>query len=77
MLIPEFSDLQDIEEKYLFTYSICMSLLPGGCNMNRMTFESCQLYWRHWLIRSNNQLVSDVNGESVIGKVQFTAAYLD
>ncbi|XP_062107860.1 F-box protein SKIP16 isoform X3 [Humulus lupulus] len=68
VLIPEFSNLQDFEEKYIFTYSIRMSLLPGGCNVNGMTFESCQLYWRHWVIHANNQVVSDVNGEAVIGK---------
>ncbi|POO03608.1 F-box domain containing protein [Trema orientale] len=68
VLIPEFSDLQDDEDKYLFTYSIRMSLLPEGCYINGMTFGSCQLYWRHWVIRANNHVVSDVNGEAVIGK---------
>ncbi|KAJ0710514.1 putative ApaG domain-containing protein [Helianthus annuus] len=28
-----------------------------------MTFESCQLYWRHWIIKSNDNVVDDVNGE--------------
>lgn len=68
VLIPEFSDLQDDEEKYLFTYSIRMSLLPEGCIINGVSFSSCQLYWRHWIIRADDEVVSAVNGEAVIGK---------
>ena len=71
MLIPEFSDLEGDDEKYLFTYSIRMSLLSEGCNINGIIFDSCQLYWRNWVIRANNRVVSDANGEAVIGKVQF------
>lgn len=67
-LVPEFSNLQDESEKYLFAYSIRMSLSPGGGFFNGMTFNSCQLYWRHWIIRANDAVVSDVNGEAVIGK---------
>ena len=70
MLIPEFSDLQDDKEKYLFTYSIRMSLLPEGCIINGVSFSSCQLYWRHWSIRADDEVVSAVNGEAVIGKVR-------
>ncbi|KAK4406254.1 F-box protein SKIP16 [Sesamum angolense] len=66
--VPEFSDLQDESEKFLFAYSIRMSLSPDGCVINGMTFSSCQLYWRHWIIRANDAIVSDVNGEAVIGK---------
>lgn len=75
MFVPEFSDLQEESEKYLFTYSVRMSLLPEGCVVNGMTFSSCQLYWRHWIIRDNDNVVSDVNGEAVIGKVCFTSYY--
>lgn len=71
-LVPEFSNLQDESEKYLFGYSIRMSLSPDGCVINGMTFSSCQLYWRHWIIRANDAVVSDVNGEAVIGKVSFS-----
>ncbi|KAK6146313.1 hypothetical protein DH2020_020182 [Rehmannia glutinosa] len=66
--VPEFSNLQDESEKYLFAYSIRMSLSPDGCVINGLTFSSCQLYWRHWIIRANDAVVSDVNGEAVIGK---------
>ena len=69
LLIPEFSDLQDDIEKYLFAYSIRMSLGDEGCVINGMSFSSCQLHWRHWMIRANDKVVSDVNGEAVIGKV--------
>ncbi|XP_022874657.1 F-box protein SKIP16-like [Olea europaea var. sylvestris] len=66
--VPEFSNLQDESDKYLFAYSIRMSLSPGGCVINGMKFSSCQLYWRHWTIRANDAVVSNVNGEAVIGK---------
>ncbi|KAH6816046.1 SKP1/ASK-interacting protein 16 [Perilla frutescens var. frutescens] len=67
-LVPEFSNLQDESEKFLFAYSIRMSLSPDGCVLNGVTFSSCQLYWRHWIIRANDAIVSDVNGEAVIGE---------
>ncbi|KAK3204385.1 hypothetical protein Dsin_018431 [Dipteronia sinensis] len=68
VFIPELADLQDDSEEYLFAYSIRMSLLPEGCILNGMTFSSCQLQWRHWIICANNVVVSDVNGEAVIGQ---------
>ncbi|OIT02365.1 PREDICTED: F-box protein SKIP16 [Nicotiana attenuata] len=68
VFVPESSNLQDDSEKFLFAYSIRMSLSPEGCKMNGMTFSSCQLYWRRWIIRCNNRIVDDVNGEAVIGK---------
>ncbi|XP_017975260.1 PREDICTED: F-box protein SKIP16 [Theobroma cacao] len=66
--VPELANLQDSAEKYLFAYSIRMSLLPGGCIIDGMTFSSCQLNWRHWIIRANEAIISDVNGEAVIGQ---------
>ncbi|XP_059632929.1 F-box protein SKIP16 [Cornus florida] len=54
--------------QYYFSYSIRMALSPEGCIFNGLYFGSCQLYWRHWIIRANDVLVSDVNGEAVIGK---------
>ncbi|GKV39231.1 hypothetical protein SLEP1_g47037 [Rubroshorea leprosula] len=42
-----------------------MSLQPEGCIINGMTFDSCQLYWRHLLIRSNGDIISNVDGEAV------------
>ncbi|TXG72793.1 hypothetical protein EZV62_001372 [Acer yangbiense] len=68
VFIPELADLQDDSERYLFAYSIRMSLLPEGCILNGMTFSSCQLQWRHWIICANNVVVSDTNGEAVIGQ---------
>ncbi|PHT45209.1 F-box protein SKIP16 [Capsicum baccatum] len=68
VFVPEFSNIQDEDEKFLFAYSIRMSLSPEGCIMNGMTFNSCQLYWRHWIIRCNDIIVDNVNGEAVIGK---------
>jgi F-box protein 3 len=68
VLCPELSDLQHDSEKYLFSYSIRMSLLPGGCFINGIYFNSCQLQRRHWIIRANDFIVSEVNGEAVIGQ---------
>ncbi|XP_043705896.1 F-box protein SKIP16 isoform X2 [Telopea speciosissima] len=68
VLVPELSDLQQESERYWFSYSIRMRLLPEGCIINGASFGSCQLYWRHWIIRSNDTVMSDVNGEAVIGK---------
>ena len=69
IFIPEFTDLLDSGGNYQFSYSIRMSLQPEGCIMNGMTFSSCQLHLRHWIIRANDYVVSRVNGEAVIGKV--------
>ncbi|KAG4973903.1 hypothetical protein AAZX31_11G123900 [Glycine max] len=68
LVIPELIDLQDDLEKYLFAYSIRLSLEPQGCTINGMSFSSCQLHWRHWIIRANDIVISDVNGEAVIGQ---------
>ncbi|XVF84375.1 hypothetical protein PTKIN_Ptkin17bG0031600 [Pterospermum kingtungense] len=73
VFVPEFADLQDEAEKYLFAYSIRMSLLPEGCIIDGKTFNSCQLNWRHWIIHANEDIVSDVDGEAVIG--QFPLLY--
>ncbi|KAK2970925.1 hypothetical protein RJ640_021178 [Escallonia rubra] len=68
VFVPEASDLQSDDEKFMFSYSIRMCLLPPGCVIRGMTFGSCQLYWRHWIIRAHDNVESDVNGEAVIGK---------
>ncbi|XP_027910892.1 F-box protein SKIP16 [Vigna unguiculata] len=68
LVIPEFIDPQDDSEKYLFAYSIRLSLEPQGCLINGMSFDSCQLHWRRWIIRANDDVVSDLNGEAVIGQ---------
>ncbi|XP_052882032.1 F-box protein SKIP16 isoform X2 [Gossypium arboreum] len=68
VFVPEFSDLLDEAEKFMFAYSIRMSLLPEGCVINGMTFGSCQLNRRHWIIRADKEVVSSVDDEAVIGK---------
>ncbi|KAJ0753854.1 putative ApaG domain-containing protein [Helianthus annuus] len=52
----------------MFGYSIRMLLKPGGCFVHGMSFDSCQLYRRHWIIKSNDNVVGDFNGEAVIGQ---------
>ncbi|KAJ7980679.1 F-box protein SKIP16-like [Quillaja saponaria] len=68
VFVPELADLQDDREKYLFSYSIRMSLLPQGCIINGMSFGSCQLHSRHWIICADDVVISDVHGEAVIGQ---------
>ncbi|XP_061947939.1 F-box protein SKIP16-like isoform X2 [Populus nigra] len=68
IFVPEAVDLLDISRKYLFAYSIRMSLPPEGCIINGMRFSSCQLHLRHWVISANDTVVSNVNAEAVIGK---------
>ncbi|RVW88581.1 F-box protein SKIP16 [Vitis vinifera] len=47
-----------------------MRLLPEGCIVNGTSFGSCQLNWRHWIIRANDHVVSEVNAEAVIGRIE-------
>ncbi|XP_021906975.1 F-box protein SKIP16 [Carica papaya] len=68
VFVPEFADIHDDSEKYWFAYSIRMSLLPEGCIINGMHYNSCQLQRRQWIIRANDAIVSNVNAEAVIGK---------
>ncbi|KAK9146119.1 hypothetical protein Sjap_006022 [Stephania japonica] len=75
VFVPELSDLQQESEKYWFSYSIRMSLQPEGCVLNGMPFSSCQLYWRRWIIRAKEAVVSDVNDEAVIGKYPLLSTY--
>ncbi|VAI02672.1 unnamed protein product [Triticum turgidum subsp. durum] len=53
---------------YLYSYSIRLSV-PEACMLGGVYFSSCQLHSRHWIIRCKDTVVSDVNGEGVIGKV--------
>ncbi|KAH9606893.1 hypothetical protein KSS87_019727 [Heliosperma pusillum] len=69
MLIPEQSEFGG--SGFLYAYSVRMSLLPEGCNIHGMTFDSCQLQSRHWIIRENEVVKGDVNAEAVIGKYPF------
>lgn len=69
VFVPEFAALLDEAEKFTFAYSIRLSLLPEGCVINGMTFSSCQLNRRHWIIRVDEVVVSSATGEAVIGEV--------
>ncbi|XP_030940862.1 F-box protein SKIP16 isoform X6 [Quercus lobata] len=68
VFVPEIADLQNENAKYTSSYSIRMSLQREGCIINGIPFSSCQLKWRHWIIRANDHVESDFNGEAVIGK---------
>lgn len=69
MFIPEVSNLRAQPPAYWYAYSIRMSLVPEGCFLNGRHHSSCQLYWRHWIIRADDEVIDKVNGEAVIGKV--------
>ncbi|MFS8001790.1 putative ApaG domain-containing protein [Helianthus anomalus] len=71
VFIPEFSDLTEQAQEYMFGYSILMLLKPGGFFVHGMSVDSCQLYQRHWIIKSNDNAVGDFNGEAVIGQKEF------
>ncbi|XP_062173525.1 F-box protein SKIP16 [Alnus glutinosa] len=69
VFIPEAAaNAQKDHAKYTFSYSIRMSLQPEGCIIDGIPFSSCQLHWRHWIIRAYDRIVSEVNDEAVIGK---------
>uniref|UniRef100_A0A251T2T5 Putative apaG domain-containing protein n=1 Tax=Helianthus annuus TaxID=4232 RepID=A0A251T2T5_HELAN len=36
-----------------------------------MSFDSCQLYRRRWIIKFNDNVLGDFNGEAVIGQKEF------
>ncbi|ESQ36310.1 hypothetical protein EUTSA_v10007687mg [Eutrema salsugineum] len=68
VFIPEISNLRDQPPAYWYAYSIRMSLLPEGCILSGTHHSSCQLYWRHWIIRADGAVIDTVNGEAVIGE---------
>ncbi|KAL1202140.1 F-box protein SKIP16 [Cardamine amara subsp. amara] len=68
VFIPEIANLRDQPPAYWYAYSIRMSLMPEGCILNGKDHSSCQLYWRHWVIRADGAVIDKVNGEAVIGK---------
>ncbi|XP_059432911.1 F-box protein SKIP16-like [Corylus avellana] len=76
VFIPEAADLQNDDAKYAFSYSIRISLQPEGCIIDGIPFGSCQLYLRHWIIRAYDRIVSKVNDEAVIGKVNFVQSII-
>ncbi|KAG8090875.1 hypothetical protein GUJ93_ZPchr0011g28324 [Zizania palustris] len=62
VFVPEYPG-----ERYMYAYSIRLSV-PDACMLDGVYYSSCQLYSRHWIIRWRDRVVSDVNGEGVIGK---------
>lgn len=68
VFVPELTNLQGEAEKYWFAYSIRMNLLQEEYTPNGASAASCQLYWRHWIIRANDVVVSDINAAAVIGQ---------
>lgn len=65
---PEHPESRRPGAKCLYAYSIRLSV-PEACMLGGVYYSSCQLYSRHWIIRWRDRVVSDVNGEGVIGKV--------
>ncbi|KFK42940.1 hypothetical protein AALP_AA1G058400 [Arabis alpina] len=68
VFIPEIANLRQEPPAYWYAYSVRMSLIPEGCFLNGIHHSSCQLYWRHWVIRADDAVIDTVNGEAVIGK---------
>uniref|UniRef100_A0A0E0F4K4 ApaG domain-containing protein n=1 Tax=Oryza meridionalis TaxID=40149 RepID=A0A0E0F4K4_9ORYZ len=64
---PEHPESRRPGAKCLYAYSIRLSV-PEACMLGGVYYSSCQLYSRHWIIRWRDRVVSDVNGEGVIGK---------
>ncbi|KAL5998020.1 F-box protein skip16 [Asimina triloba] len=67
VFVPELYNYPK-KNKYVFSYSIRMRLLPQGCMLDGVCHQSCQLYWRHWIIHANDTVVSEVSDAAVIGK---------
>uniref|UniRef100_A0A0E0MEJ5 ApaG domain-containing protein n=1 Tax=Oryza punctata TaxID=4537 RepID=A0A0E0MEJ5_ORYPU len=64
---PEHPESSRPGAKCMYAYSIRLSV-PEACMLGGVYYPSCQLYSRHWIIRWRDRVVSDVNGEGVIGK---------
>ncbi|KAL5203976.1 hypothetical protein ABZP36_008847 [Zizania latifolia] len=67
VFVPEYPERRLSGERYMYAYSIRLSV-PEACMLGGVYYSSCQLYSRHWIIRWRDRVVSDVNGEGVIGK---------
>ncbi|KAL0723864.1 hypothetical protein Bca4012_038463 [Brassica carinata] len=61
----EVSNHLDKPPEYLYACSIRMSLMP---TFNRRHHSSWQIYSRHWVVRADDAVVGDVDGESVLIK---------
>ncbi|CAH8308985.1 unnamed protein product [Eruca vesicaria subsp. sativa] len=65
VLMPEISNDLNKRPVYLYTCSIRMSLMPTS---NRRHHSSWQMHSRHWVVRSDDAVIGDVDGELVIVK---------
>jgi F-box protein 3 len=63
--VPELSRLEELEDRFWFSYSVRMRLLPSH-EQGGNSLTSCQLSARHWVIRAHDT-VNEVRGEAVIG----------
>lgn len=70
LFIPELSMTALDFNCYWFAFSIRMSLNLGGCIVNGMRFDSCQLCMARWTIQENNGIVTKITEETVEGKVK-------
>ncbi|KAJ3703726.1 hypothetical protein LUZ61_007431 [Rhynchospora tenuis] len=80
VLVPEGSNpggLDPVMDKYLFAYSIRISLLPQGCMLDGAYYSTCQLRSRRWVIRLRENIVDDVAGEAVIGQYPLLLSGMD
>ncbi|CAN7065205.1 unnamed protein product [Brassica rapa subsp. trilocularis] len=65
VFMPEVSNHLDNPPVYSYACSIRMSLMP---NFNRRHRSSWQMYSRHWVVRADDAVIGDVDGEVVLLK---------
>jgi len=66
VFVPELSRVVELDDSYWFSYSVRMRLLnpePGQID----GLGTCQLSDRHWVIRANATVITEVRGRAVIG----------
>lgn len=66
VFMPEVSNHLDKPPVYSYACSIRMSLMP---TFNRRHQSSWQMYSRHWVLRADDAVIGDVDGEVVLVKV--------
>ncbi|KAJ4914551.1 F-box protein SKIP16 [Raphanus sativus] len=65
VFMPEVSNHLDKPPVYSYACSIRMSLMP---TFNRRHQSSWQMYSRHWVLRADDAVIGDVDGEVVLVK---------
>lgn len=66
MFVPEQSSVQN--SNFGFAFTIRISVLPDGCNVYGIKFNSCRLHWMHWIIRENENAIEDYSQEAYFAK---------